>query len=86
MFNGPIVREVQNKSECWETEKYEECASDCHDSCLNYKQETAKRSCSKMCATGCMCKEGYVRIASLECVTPDKCPQPISDSSENQTN
>jgi len=52
-------------------EAYETCASACPITCQN--RMDPPKMCTANCVIGCVCKEGYLRNASGQCVLTRNC-------------
>ncbi|XP_053546014.1 zonadhesin-like [Bombina bombina] len=54
---------------CGKLEVYDECTAHCYDTC------DGPVICTKICTSGCKCKNGYVNNNG-SCILPSKCPKP----------
>lgn len=51
--------------------------SSCWRTCENLNKSLA---CKKVCRSGCVCKEGFIRNDAGECIEPSQCPGPDEDA------
>ncbi|KAM8927854.1 serine protease inhibitor swm-1-like [Pelodytes ibericus] len=68
--SNTCIPEAQCTS-CGPNGRFDDCNSQCQDTCDNYMQPN--RACSMMCLPGCVCDKGYVRYNN-RCIRPILCP------------
>ena len=63
---------VELNQECSANEHFDQCGSDCEETCDPNENEI----CNMACVAKCMCNKGFVRGEKGDCIPKDNCPIP----------